>query len=63
MFLSICSLFSGRFGPRFDQTIDQSVPDYGVVDSPEAHPCRFSGDLEITNTQVSYLESPIRRLL
>ena len=31
---------------------DQHVPEYGVVGSPEAHPCRSSGDLAIANKQV-----------
>ena len=27
--------------------------DVGVVDAPEAHPCRSSGDLEIANKQAT----------
>ena len=56
--MSVCSLCSGCFGPRFDRKIDQNLLEYGVVDSPEAHPCRSSGDLEIANKQVSYTVAP-----
>ena len=49
---SVCSLFPGCFGRRFDRGIDTSVPEYGVVDSPEAHPCRSSGDLDLSHIHI-----------
>ncbi len=51
--ISVCSLFSGCLGFRIDREIDKNVPEYGGVDSPQAHLCSSSGDLQLSNKPVS----------
>ena len=58
----VCSLFSGCLGPRFDRKIDKHLPEYGFVGSPEAHPCRSSGDQDIANKR-SVWKVPTHNLL
>ena len=48
----VCT-FSKRFGFKFAWKIDQNVSEYEGFESPEAHLCGSSGDLEIAYKPVS----------
>ena len=49
-----CCQFSERFGFKFAWEIDQTVSEYEGFESPEAHLCGSSGDLEIANEPISF---------